>query len=73
VLGGRIRTIRKKRGLSQENMALEANLDRSFVGAVERGERNASFLTLCAIAQVIGCDVGTLTKGLPLKTERAVS
>lgn len=54
-------------------MALEANLDRSFVGAVERGERNASFLTLCAIAQVIGCDVGTLTKGLPLKTERAVS
>ncbi|HEX7861713.1 MAG TPA: helix-turn-helix transcriptional regulator [Verrucomicrobiae bacterium] len=72
MLGDRIRATRKERGLSQENLALEANLDRSFVGQVERGERNVSFLTLCAIAFVIETDVGTLTEGLPQKHERAV-
>ena len=43
LLGARIRQMRQVRGLSQEQLALEAGLDRSYVGGVERGERNITF------------------------------
>ncbi len=36
--------------MSQESLALEARLDRSYVGGVERGERNVSYLNLVKIA-----------------------
>jgi transcriptional regulator with XRE-family HTH domain len=52
-LGRRIREARKKMGLSQEDLALESDIDRSYIGGVERGERNLSFKKLCAIARVI--------------------
>jgi transcriptional regulator with XRE-family HTH domain len=56
--------------LSQEALAFEANIDRSYVGGIERGERNPSFFTLCAIAKVLSCDVGSLTQGLPFPHEK---
>lgn len=65
ILGSRIQRARKKRGWSQEDFAYRANLDRSYMGGVERGERNLSFKKLCAIAAALGCDVGSLTRGLP--------
>jgi transcriptional regulator with XRE-family HTH domain len=65
ILGDRIRAARKERGWSQEELAFECEIDRSYVGGVERGERNLSFLTLCQIARTLGSDVGTLTQGLP--------
>jgi transcriptional regulator with XRE-family HTH domain len=46
--------------------AYGANLDRSHMGGVERGERNLSFKKLCAIARALGRDVGSLTRGLPV-------
>jgi transcriptional regulator with XRE-family HTH domain len=66
LLGGRIQRARKKRGWSQEEFAYRTNIDRSYMGGVERGERNLSFKKLCAIAQALGCDVATLTRGLPV-------
>ena len=39
------------------------------MGRVERGERNLSFKKLCAIAQTLGSDVGSLTRGLPLRND----
>jgi transcriptional regulator with XRE-family HTH domain len=69
VLGQRIREARKKRGLSQEDLALECDIDRSYIGGVERGERNLSFKKLCAIAKVVGCDVARLCRGLPVPGE----
>jgi transcriptional regulator with XRE-family HTH domain len=70
MLGERIRQARKKKGLSQEDLALESDIDRSYIGGVERGERNLSFKKLCAIARILGCDVARLSRGLPLPHEQ---
>jgi transcriptional regulator with XRE-family HTH domain len=67
ILGNRIREARKRKGLSQEDLAFEAEIDRSYMGGIERGERNPSFKMLCMIAEVLGVDVGALTEGLPFK------
>lgn len=64
-LGKRIRAQRKGLGLTQEELALLADVDRSYYGAVERGERNVTFTTLCRLCVALRCDVGTLTNGLP--------
>ena len=44
-LGNLIRELRKNKGLSQEQLALQAEVDRSYVGGIERGERNVSFFS----------------------------
>lgn len=64
-LGNLIREARKVKGLSQEQLAFKAEVDRSYVGGIERGERNVSFLTLVKIAECLGCDVAKFTKGIP--------
>lgn len=69
VLGERIREARKTKGLSQEALAFAADLDPSYVGGVERGQRNPSFKVLCAFSKVLGRDVGSLTRNLPLQNE----
>lgn len=57
--------MRQERSLSQEELAFEAGLDRSYVGGIERGERNITFRSLALIATALKTDVGTLTSGLP--------
>jgi DNA-binding XRE family transcriptional regulator len=69
ILGHRIREARKAKGLSQEDLALKSDTAPSYIGGVERGERNPSFKKLCAIARTIGRDVGSLTRNLPLPSE----
>ncbi|WEN14650.1 helix-turn-helix transcriptional regulator [Rhodanobacter sp. AS-Z3] len=64
-LGSRIRETRKKLGWTQEELAAKAEIDRSYIGGVERGERNLTFTMLCDIAESLGCDVASLTEGLP--------
>ncbi|MGP1283427.1 MAG: helix-turn-helix domain-containing protein [Parasphingopyxis sp.] len=64
-LGQRIRAQRKAIGRTQEQLALLANVDRSYFGAVERGERNVTFTTLCRLCAALQCDVAALTNGLP--------
>ncbi|WP_313801124.1 helix-turn-helix transcriptional regulator [Sphingobium sp.] len=64
-LGKRIRTQRKSIGLTQEALALAANVDRSYYGAVERGERNVTFTVLCRISAALECDIARLTQALP--------
>jgi transcriptional regulator with XRE-family HTH domain len=65
VLGARIREARRARGWTQEALASAAGIDRSYVGGVERGERNPTFNTLCDICRALGCDVASITPGLP--------
>ncbi|MBB2187847.1 helix-turn-helix domain-containing protein [Gluconacetobacter liquefaciens] len=64
-LGQRIRDLRKNIGWTQEELAERAGIDRSYIGGVERGERNLTFLVLCQICQALNCDVATLTQNIP--------
>lgn len=50
LVGENIRFLRKKRGLTQEELAERINLQQAYIGGVERGERNISMLTLQKIA-----------------------
>lgn len=65
ILGRRIREKRKALGLSQEGLAHEAGLDRSYVGRIERGEHNLTFVALIKLCRAMRCDVAALTSGLP--------
>jgi transcriptional regulator with XRE-family HTH domain len=65
ILGKRIRAKRKELGMSQEGLAHEAGLDRSYVGRIERGEHNLTFVALVKLCRAMGCDIAALTNGLP--------
>lgn len=58
--GQRLRDLRKARGWSQERLASECGLDRSYVGGVERGERNISLDNICRIAASLDLSPGEL-------------
>lgn len=55
-IGERIRTERKMRNFSQDTMALACNIDRSYIGRIERGEVNITIDKLYVIANVLECD-----------------
>lgn len=59
-IGNKIRSQRIETGLSQEEFAVLAGLDRSYYGGVERGERNISVLNLIRIASSLNREVGDL-------------
>jgi transcriptional regulator with XRE-family HTH domain len=59
-VGARLRKARRTRGISQEQLALDANLDRSFVSGLERGEFNVSLLVLAKLARVLNLPLGAL-------------
>ena len=52
--GSRVRALRKAAGLSQERLAQVSGLDRSYTGAIERGETNISLDNIVALARAIG-------------------
>lgn len=52
--GGRVRELRKAKGLSQEELGERADLHRNFVGMLERGERNPTLVTLFRLADGLG-------------------
>jgi transcriptional regulator with XRE-family HTH domain len=52
--GERVREIRKQKKLSQEALALACDLDRTYIGGVERGERNISLINIYKIAAALG-------------------
>lgn len=54
VFGEVLRAHRLGRGLSQEEFAFEADIDRTFVSMLERGQRLPSLATLLAVAKPLG-------------------
>ena len=63
-LGERVRQLRLAKNLSQEEFAHLAEIDRSYVGQIERGERNISFKNLWRIATALEVSVSELTEGI---------
>lgn len=60
--GKRIKAVRLKVGLSQEEAASKSGLDRSYFGAIERGEHNVSLWNICKISRGLDVPIATLFK-----------
>jgi len=59
-LGATIRRVRLSKGISQEKLALLAEVDRSYVGRVERGDNNVAVLTLSKLALALDMTMAKL-------------
>ena len=62
--GRDVRIVRKERQLSQEDLAELAGVHRTYIGAVERGEKNVSLRNIARIAQALDVKIHELTKNL---------
>lgn len=62
--GNRVRELRKSRGLSQEALADLAELDRSYIGGVERGDRNISLNNIQKLSKALNIKISELFKDL---------
>ena len=58
--GKRLVELRKSKGLSQEQLSLESGLARSYLGGVERGQRNISLVNICVLAKTLEVSPATL-------------
>ena len=59
-LGGALKSGRKREGLSQEALAQLVKMDRSYLGAIERGENSVALLPLLKIATALNTSVASL-------------
>jgi transcriptional regulator with XRE-family HTH domain len=62
--GAQVRDLRKERGLSQEAFADLCGLDRTYVGGIERGERNVALRNIERIAKALGISISALMADL---------
>lgn len=60
LFGLRLAQIRRAKGLSQERLALESGLARSYLGGVERGQRNIALLNIYRLAETLGITPASL-------------
>ncbi|NES99418.1 MAG: helix-turn-helix transcriptional regulator [Sphaerospermopsis sp. SIO1G1] len=68
-LGYLVRQQRTELGISQEELGLRANLDRTYISGVERGVRNPSLTALVNIAYGLGISVATLLTNLEIEVD----
>lgn len=61
-VGSNIRKYREKKGWSQEQLALEADLHRAYIGQIERGEKNLGLKNLEKIAKTLNSPISQLIK-----------
>jgi transcriptional regulator with XRE-family HTH domain len=61
--GARLKQLRKAQKLSQEKVALKAGIDRSYFGAIERGENSVSLINIHRIADALGVEAAELFRG----------
>jgi len=58
--GEKIRAVRKEKGLSQDKLAELSNIDRSYIGRIDRGEVNITLDKLYTLANALECSPGDL-------------
>ena len=62
ILAKNVRSLRKEVGLSQEELAFECDIDRTYISKVERGIANPSLLVLLKIADILKVEIKDLLK-----------
>jgi transcriptional regulator with XRE-family HTH domain len=60
VVGNSVRKIRQQRGMTQEELAFEAEIDLTYVGGIERGKRNPSLMVMARIAEALSVPLAKL-------------
>lgn len=55
--GRRITELRLKQGLSQENLAFQSGINRTYMGEIERGEKSPTIVTIAKIAKGLGISI----------------
>lgn len=60
--GERVRNIRKQKGLSQEQLSFEADLHRTYIGMIERAEKNITLTNIEKIAKALEVEISELLK-----------
>ena len=58
--GERVRKLRQTKGLSQEELAFRAKVHRTYLGGIERGERNPALKNIAAIAKALDVSLSEL-------------
>ena len=61
--GDRVRELRKEAALSQEQLAARAGLHRTYIGMIERGEKNITLMNILKIAMALNTDPSILLEG----------
>src|SRR5205807_4610157 len=69
-LGERIRELRTQKGFSQERFAERCGIHRTFQGHLERGEKNASLMTLVRVAEALNVTLSDLFSGLEQRAKQ---
>ncbi len=60
VVGGNVRRLRQERGLTQEQLAFDAQIDLTYLGGIERGRRNPSLLVMERLARSLTVEISAL-------------
>lgn len=64
IFGDRVRELRKEKDISQEELAYRANLHRTYIGMIERAEKNLTLLNIERIAIALEVNISELFKDL---------
>ncbi|MEP0789294.1 helix-turn-helix domain-containing protein [Funiculus sociatus GB2-A5] len=62
--GEQVRQLRKALGLSQEDLAELTDLHRTYIGGIERGERNVALINIVRLAKALNVSPSELLKGI---------
>jgi transcriptional regulator with XRE-family HTH domain len=65
-----IKTLRKERGINQEDLAYESGIDRAYLGAIERCRHSPSFDTIYKVLPVLGINLVTFAKEFERQLKR---
>jgi len=63
--GERVRQLRKQKDISQEELAHRADLHRTYIGMIERAEKNITLLNIQKIANALEVEISDLLKDIP--------
>jgi transcriptional regulator with XRE-family HTH domain len=70
LFGQHLIELRKARGWSQERLALESGLARSYIGGIERGQRNLALINICILADTLAVPPAEMLNFFPTAPTR---